>query len=58
MERNNHHFNDKDNVNTWMKRCVSTKMNNGNDRLHSFSICISEYKFKKQKKQNNANSKT
>jgi len=47
----NHHFDNKDTIQTYMGRCIRTKMSLGSTRSESFSACFMEYKCKKQKKQ-------
>ena len=48
----NHHFKERDSSTTYIKRCMQTKMNAGMSRQRSYSICMQEYKIKKQKKHN------
>ena len=47
----NHHFEDTDNINSYMIRCLNSKMATGMERNHAIGVCHSEFKHKKQKKQ-------
>ena len=46
-----HHFIQWDDINSYLKRCIPSKMSENVNRSHAISICLSEYRYKKQKKQ-------
>lgn len=48
--KTNHHFNERDNINTYMSRCIFRNMQSGMERWKAYSICHVEFKIKKQKK--------
>ena len=47
MNNSNHHFNERDTINTYMSRCIHRNMKNGLERWKAHSICMTEFKVKK-----------
>ena len=48
--KTNHLFIDWDGINTYLKRCVPTKVANGMEYTRSVTVCMCEYRYKKQNK--------
>ena len=53
MTKTNHHFNDRDTINSYMGRCIHRIMQNGLERWKAHSICMQEFKSKYIKKNMN-----
>lgn len=48
--KSTHDFQERDNINSYMGRCIYHNMQNGLERWRAHSICMSEYLFKSIKK--------
>jgi len=48
--KQNHHFIEWDDVNSYLKRCITLKMSQEMTRDRACVMCLQEYHMKKQKK--------